>query len=155
NLASSEYNKRREECETALKIVSDELGSNTTDLVDVTEEQLRSLRSSFSEKVFNRALYVTQENKRVENTVETLKNNNQLEFGELLYQSHEGLKNLYEVSCKELDFLVEHSKQFDAVIGSRMMGGGFGGCTISLVHKDHVNDYIEKASKVYEEEFSI
>ena len=72
-----------------------------------------------------------------------------------MYQSHEGLKDLYEVSCKELDFLVELTKPHNQIIGSRMMGGGFGGCTINLIDKKFKNEFIEKASKIYLKNFGI
>lgn len=155
SLATSEYNKRREECNTALAIISKQFYPEITSLIDVPEEVLNTLKSAFSKKIFNRALYITQENRRVLKAVEALKKNNFSEFGKLIYQSHEGLQNLYEVSCNELDFLVNFSKKYDYVIGSRMMGGGFGGCTINLIHEDYINEYIEKVSIAYKEEFSI
>ena len=70
-----------------------------------------------------------------------------------MYKSHEGLKNLYEVSCEELDFLVDYSKKYNYVLGSRMMGGGFGGCTINLIKEDHVQSYIEIVSQKYLNKF--
>ena len=72
-----------------------------------------------------------------------------------MYKSHYGLKNLYEVSCEELDFLVEFTSNYKEIIGSRMMGGGFGGCTINLIHKRFIDEFIEEASKSYYEKFSI
>ena len=79
--------------------------------------------------------------------------NNIKRLGALLYETHDGLSRLYEVSCDELDFLVAHSKKFDAVIGARMMGGGFGGCTINLVHKDEAEAFIESAKIAYKEAY--
>ena len=78
-----------------------------------------------------------------------------MEIGNLMYQSHAGLKDLYEVSCNELDYLVDLTKAHDQIIGSRMMGGGFGGCTINLIHKRFIDEFIEEASKSYFEKFSI
>ena len=72
-----------------------------------------------------------------------------------MYQSHAGLKDLYEVSCNELDYLVDLTKAHDHILGSRMMGGGFGGCTINLIHKIFIDEFIEEASKSYFEKFSI
>ena len=72
-----------------------------------------------------------------------------------MYKSHEGLKNLYEVSCKELDFLVDYSKKYNYVLGSRMMGGGFGGCTINLIHSDCLDQYIELISEEYYDKFEL
>jgi len=76
-------------------------------------------------------------------------------FGKLMYQSHRGLQHLYEVSCPELDFLVDFSEDYSQIIGSRMMGGGFGGCTINLIHADSVNDYIINVKEAYRKEFNI
>ena len=73
----------------------------------------------------------------------------------LMYQTREGLRTLYEVSCPELDFLVDYSKNVDGVLGSRLMGGGFGGCTINLVHADVADSFIESVSEAYEKEFHI
>ena len=70
-----------------------------------------------------------------------------------MYKSHEGLKNLYEVSCKELDFLVDYSKKYNYVLGSRMMGGGFGGCTINLIKEDYIKSYIKIVSEKYLNKF--
>ena len=75
-------------------------------------------------------------------------------YGELMYLSHEGLKNLYEVSCKELDFLVDETVEYNQILGSRMMGGGFGGCTINLIHTEFIDLFIEKISKKYLKKFS-
>ncbi len=72
-----------------------------------------------------------------------------------MYESHYGLKNLYEVSCKELDFLVEFTSNYKEIIGSRMMGGGFGGCTINLIEENFVNDFIDLVSKAYLDKFGI
>lgn len=154
NLASGEYNTRRAECElgvSLLKKCHPEVGS----LRHATEAMLMDHKQVMGDKVFNRCLYVVQEKARVLAAVEALKANDLGKLGGLLYQTHDGLSNLYEVSCPELDFLVEFSKTWDAVLGARMMGGGFGGCTINLVHRDSVEDYIQKASKAYNEKFNI
>lgn len=154
NLASGEYNTRRAECElgvSLLKKCHPEVGS----LRHATEAMLMDHKQVMGDKVFNRCLYVVQEKARVLAAVEALKANDLGKLGGLLYQTHDGLSNLYEVSCPELDFLVEFSKTWDAVLGARMMGGGFGGCTINLVHGDSVEDYIQKASKAYNEKFNI
>ena len=75
-------------------------------------------------------------------------------FGKLIYESHFGLKNLYEVSCRELDFLVDFSVNKEYVIGSRMMGGGFGGCVLNIIDKNHIDDYIREISDIYKNTFS-
>ena len=96
-----------------------------------------------------------EENQRVEAAAKALKEENLEEFGKLMYGSHEGLQHKYEVSCKELDFLTDFSKNYDTVLGCRMMGGGFGGCTINLIHEDEILAYIEAAEKAYRKEFNI
>lgn len=156
NLASSEYNKRREECTTALEIINNLYSKKVGTLIEIPEEFIKKHKDTFPDTIYKRALYVIQENKRVQSTVDVLKKNKNIkEIGNLLYQSHEGLQHLYEVSCVELDFLVNYSKQFDYILGSRMMGGGFGGCTINVIHKEYANEYIEKVSKAYYNKFSI
>jgi galactokinase len=154
NLASSEYNVRRDECQTALKAIQKKY-PKYRHLTDVPVKITKEFKSVLPQKIYNRALYVTQENKRTLEAVNRLKNDKLNDFGELLYKSHYGLQNLYEVSCKELDFLVNATKELDYVIGSRMMGGGFGGCTINLVHQDHVKEFVDNISAVYEEKFNI
>jgi galactokinase len=116
---------------------------------------IKGFKGVLPQKIYNRALYVSQENKRTLKAVKKLRHNKLSEFGDLLYKSHEGLQNLYEVSCKELDFLVKQTKKLDYVLGSRMMGGGFGGCTINLVHQDKVGEFVEQISAAYEEKFNI
>src|SRR5690606_14876341 len=133
-----------------------EIENKVSSLTEIQEEFIVKNKAAFPETIYKRAMYVIQENKRVQNTVNALKTSkNTREIGDLLYQSHEGLQHLYEVSCPELDFLVNYSKQFDYILGSRMMGGGFGGCTINIIHKKYVNEYIEKVSKAYYNGFSI
>ncbi|PCJ98957.1 MAG: galactokinase [Flavobacteriaceae bacterium] len=153
-LSESEYNTRRDECKIVLDLINKN-GNQFECLADVPKQILMLYKNSMSKKEYDRALYVVQENNRVIKATQALENNNMEAFGKLLYQSHLGLKNLYEVSCVELDFLVDYSTKHKEVIGSRMMGGGFGGSTVNLIHKDYVNSYIENVSKAYKEEFSI
>lgn len=154
NLATSEYNVRRDECDTALTAIRKKY-PNFEFLTEVPAEVVKEFKKVLPEKIYNRSLYVTQENKRTIKAVECLKKNNLKEFGDYLYGSHHGLQHLYEVSCNELDFLVNATKELDYVIGSRMMGGGFGGCTINLVHKDKAEEFITNISATYEEKFNI
>ena len=95
-----------------------------------------------------------QENKRVKETVKAINNKNLKMIGLLLYQSHEGLKNLYKVSCDELDFLVDQTKDNPYILGARMMGGGFGGCTINLIKKSEVKNFKKETLKAYLKEFN-
>ncbi len=106
-------------------------------------------------KVYKRALYVSQENVRTLKAAELIQNGEIHEFGELMYKTHQGLTKYYEVSCPELNFLVDLTQNIPQVIGSRMMGGGFGGCTISLVKEDFVNTFTDLAKKIYKKQFNI
>jgi len=154
SLASSEYNVRRDECDTALTAIKKK-HPNFQFLTEVPVKVVNEFKNNLPQKIYNRALYVTQENKRTLKAVDYLKNNDLKSFGKCLYKSHDGLQNLYEVSCKELDFLVDQTRDLDCVLGSRMMGGGFGGCTINIVLKDKIEELIENISAAYEEKYKI
>ncbi|MGB5820545.1 MAG: galactokinase [Saonia sp.] len=154
NLASSEYNTRRAECEKGVAIIKKKY-PDVSSLRDVTAAMLDAHKNQMDKRVYNRCAYVIQENKRVLEAVVALKENNLKQLGALLYQTHEGLSRQYEVSCPELDFLVDFSKEYDSVPGARVMGGGFGGCTINLVHEDTVDTYIKEASAAYFKAFNI
>ncbi|MEQ6123109.1 galactokinase [Pseudotenacibaculum sp. MALMAid0570] len=147
SLAESAYNNRRKVCEKISKI----LGIKS--LRDANEEQVIKLIDSMNSEDVLKALYVVQENQRVKKAVELLKENNLPELGQLLYQTHKGLKDQYQVSCEELDFLVDFTKNQDSVLGARMMGGGFGGCTLNLIRKDSINQFKNNISKAYLQAF--
>ncbi|MEP6674193.1 MAG: galactokinase, partial [Ferruginibacter sp.] len=154
SLAAGEYNVRRQQCETGLAFLKANM--NISSFRDIQSwEELIAFKNSMDETVYNRCLFVVQEIKRTQHAAIFLKENNLIEFGQLMYGSHEGLSKLYEVSCKELDFLADFAKQNENVIGSRMMGGGFGGCTINIVKEDSVDDFIEKITAAYQKEFSV
>jgi galactokinase len=154
NLASSEYNIRRQECEKGISIIQNKY-PNIKSLRDVTIAVLEECKSEMSSLIYNRCRYILQENQRVLDAVKELKIGNLKAFGALMFESHHGLQYLYNVSCPELDYLVQFSKSNDQILGSRMMGGGFGGCTINIIHENAIEDYIEKASKMYFNEFEI
>lgn len=154
SLASSEYNMRRSECEQGVEILN-KSGMKVESLRDVSEEDLLARQNILPPLIFRRCLYVVRENQRVLLAAKALKNKKLEYFGELLYQSHDGLQRDYEVSCKELDFLVGFSRDTPQVLGSRMMGGGFGGCTINLIMKDHVAPYIDAVGNAYRKQFGI
>lgn len=154
NLASSEYNVRRQECEKGISIIQKKY-PNIESLRDVTIAILEECKSEISSLIYNRCHYILQENRRVLDAVKELKTGNLKAFGALMYESHHGLQHLYNVSCPELDFLVDFSKSNDQILGSRMMGGGFGGCTINIIHENAIEEYIQKASKAYFNEFKI
>ncbi len=141
-LASSEYNTRRKECEAGVKILQ-KYNESITALRDVSIEFLQKHKKEFDPVVYKRCEYVVKENKRVEKAFAALKQNDMKSFGELMYQSHEGLRDDYEVSCKELDILFTLARKSSYVIGARMMGGGFGGCTINLVKKKNIEAFSE------------
>ncbi len=154
NLASGEYNTRRNQCEEGVSIIHSKY-SKVTSLRDVSMEMLREFKLDLSPIVYNRCTYVVQEIERTLKAVEALKNNNLVDLGRYMYETHHGLQNLYQVSCKELDFLVDFSKKYDQVLGARVMGGGFGGCTINLIHEDAIAEFTEAVSKAYFDAFEI
>ena len=154
NLASSEYNTRKRECEEGVAILQGHY-PEVTSLRNANNEMLEVCKSEMSATIFKRCSFIINENDRVLKTANALKSNDLNLFGALLYEAHEGISKLYEVSCPESDFLVDFSKQYDAVLGARQTGGGFGGCTLNIVHKDKVDDFVEAASKAYKAAFNI
>ena len=153
NLANTEYNQRVSECKESMKIINRLCKKNYTNLSQVNRLDLSISKEKLGETLYKRVSYVLNENKRVINSVEFLKNNKLKEFGQLMYESHFGLKNDYEVSCKELDFLVEYSMKYDEILGSRMMGGGFGGCTLSLIKESLIDKFIKDIKQEYFSKF--
>lgn len=154
SLASSEYNTRRAECERGVSIIRQHY-PDVKSLRDATLIMIETHKQEFPEKVYNRCAYVIQENKRVLDAAKDLENGDLHAFGKKMYETHHGLSELYEVSCEELDFLVEESKRHPGVIGARMMGGGFGGCTINLVSNKDLHEFISNISAAYEKKFSV
>ncbi len=154
SLASSEYNTRRQECETGVAILQKhypKVGS----LRDATIEMLEKHQPEFDPVVYKRCSFIVQENNRVLDACKALQENDLVFFGQKMYASHAGLQHDYEVSCPELDFLVEQAKQQSSVLGARMMGGGFGGCTINIVSINAVDDFVAAMSAAYEQQFKI
>lgn len=154
SLASSEYNKRRSEVEEGVAKVK-ALHPEVKSLRDCTLDMIDEIKSNISETIYRRCRFVIEENERVTKACERLNNGEIEEFGKLIYQSHSGLSQMYEVSCKELDFLVSQTESMDYVLGSRMMGGGFGGCTISLVKAENAEEFKKTIAKAYKKEFNI
>ncbi|WP_127138142.1 galactokinase [Flagellimonas oceanensis] len=153
NLASSEYNDRRAQCEKGLAILQEHFGRDIS-LRDVTPSMLVQCKETMGKTIYNRCRYVIEENSRVLRAVKALKEKDIVQFGSLLYETHLGLSQKYEVSCPELDFLVDFSKERKEVLGARMMGGGFGGCTLNIIHEDAITDFTEDIGKAYESTFS-
>ena len=118
-------------------------------LADVTPQQFERYGGVLSGKIYDRAKHVVEECARVKESVKALKEGNIEYFGELLNRSHYSLRDLYEVTGKELDSLTAHSREFEYCIGSRMTGAGFGGCTVSLVRSDKVDEFIAYVSEKY------
>ena len=148
SLASSEYNTRRRECEQGVAVLQ-RYYPEVQSLRDATAAQLDRHREELGEVVYRRCLYVVQENRRVEKTCQALLAGDMTTVGEQMYASHAGLRDQYEVSCKELDVLVQIAKTAPGVLGARMMGGGFGGCTINLVAVEHVAAFVQQATAEY------
>lgn len=146
-LAFSEYNKRRSECDAGFFEIQ-KFFPSVTSFRDVTIDMLNN--SLFENKIiYNRCRYVIEENIRVIEACKDLKKNNLIEFGKKMYDTHKGLSKLYDVSCEEIDFLIDEVKDSLSVIGARMMGGGFGGCTINLVKSEDVDNIIKSLSISY------
>ena len=148
SLSDSAYNDRRSVCES----VADML--NVKALRDATEFDLESIKDKITPENYQKVLYVIQENERAIRASKAMQENDLDILGKLLYASHNGLQNQYKVSCDELDFLVEQAKLNGHVLGARMMGGGFGGCTINLVAKNESENFKAQVSKAYKAEFN-
>ncbi|WP_343698158.1 galactokinase [Flavobacterium sp.] len=154
SLFTSEYNTRRIECEQGLAIIKENF-PEVKSFRDCSEEQLLSIQDKMNETVFKRVHFVVKEINRVIKACEALDNGDIELLGQLLFETHYGLSQEYEVSCAELDMLVDTAKADDAIIGSRVMGGGFGGCTINLIKKGHENEVKSKFSNLYLDTFGI
>ncbi len=154
SLASSEYNTRRAECEKGVEILK-KYDPSVKALRDASLELIEKHRDEMGPVVYNRSSYIVEENIRVLETCDLLSKGDMKAVGKKLYESHEGLSKKYEVSCDELDFLVERTSTMDMVIGARMMGGGFGGCTINLVKIDMINRFIDEMRKAYKDKFDL
>ena len=153
-LASSEYNIRRHQCEAGLMILKTQMIIYS--FRDISKpEELEGFETIMGTEVYNRCLYVVEEIQRTKSAAEFLKQNDVTAFGKLMYATHEGLSKLYAVSCDELDFLVQQAKADTAVVGARMMGGGFGGCTINIVKEAAAENFITKTSSAYHAQFNI
>ena len=150
SLVNSAYNDRRNECETALKELKEVTEIQT--LGDLTEEEFEIHKQAIKDPVRRkRAKHAVYENQRTLRAVEALKNQDIELFGQLMNASHTSLRDDYEVSCKEIDILVDLAQAMPHVLGSRITGGGFGGCTVSIVKNDTVEKFVDEIGKAYEE----
>lgn len=152
NLASSEYNKRRASCEEGVAIIASKY-KDVKSLRNVSFYMLEEFIDAMNIETYKRCLYVVDEIDRLQKACEALKVDDFIRLGRLMFETHDGLQLLYEVSCKELDFLVHTAIRFEGAIGSRMMGGGFGGCTISLVEAEKEIEFIEHSIAKFKTEF--
>lgn len=153
SLASGEYNVRRRQCEEGLAILKKQY-PEVKSFRDISPEQVEAAKELLDADVYRRCLYVTQEIKRTQAAAAFLQENKVKEFGQLMFATHEGLSKLYDVSCEELDFLVEQAKQFPGILGSRLMGGGFGGCTINIVEADKAESIAATITAAYASRFN-
>lgn len=154
SLASGEYNQRRQQCHDGF-VTLQSLLPNVKSFRDITPEDVEKHKAELGEVIYKRCLFVTQEIGRTQKAAVHLENGELEAFGTLMYQTHEGLSKLYEVSCDELDFLVDRAKEHSSIIGSRVMGGGFGGCTINLIHKKDWAQVVQEITDAYKKEFDI
>ena len=154
SLARSEYNQRRAECEEAVAFFRNS-GHDVNSLRDVSPTLFMQYQQQLPDTLAKRCWHVIFENNRVRRAANALKNSKFEELGALMYASHESLCNNYEVSCPELDFLVDFTRDKSYLGGARMMGGGFGGCTINLVKKTYQKEFVGKATRAYHNRFGI
>jgi galactokinase len=152
NLLHTDYNSRRDECDLAVNLINKHY-KKVTSLRDIDMEDLTNLQSMLDVTSFNRVSFVVQENHRVIKAKYALLQNDFEALGLLLYESHDGLSQMYQVSCAELDWLVAYTLDFDQIAGARMMGGGFGGCTINLVKGELSTHFITEMTLKYKQQF--
>ncbi len=153
-LVSGEYNVRRKRCEEGLSILKKELQVKSfRDIKSSGDVELH--KDKMSPEVFNCCTYVVEEIERTVQAGKLLQQNDITGFGKLMFATHEGLSKLYHVSCPELDFLVQQAAGNKNVIGARLMGGGFGGCTINIIKEEAINNFITEVAEAYQKEFNI
>ena len=154
NLQTSEYNNRRKECEAGISIIQNKY-PEVKNFREATLEMVENLKEEMGDVVYRRSKFVVGEISRIQELVKSLEKNDFENVGKLMTATHYGLSKNYEVSCEELDFLVDNVLLEQDVLGARVMGGGFGGCTINLLKKTEVENVIEKLSKAYLDKFGI
>ncbi|UII20982.1 galactokinase [Fulvivirga ligni] len=154
NLASSEYNVRRAQCEEGVAILKKHY-PQVTSLRDVTMEMLEEHKAEFDSVVYLRCKYVVEENERVENFCDALKRHDLDEVSDILASAQHAMKTEYEITCPEIDFMADFANEKEEVKGSRMMGGGFGGCTINIVKNEYRETFKKELSAQYKAKFDI
>ncbi len=151
---TSGYNTRRQEVEQGLAMIQQHFSEVET-FRNCTEAMVLELKEKLGETIFKRCHFVVKEIQRVQEAVDALEASDFTTLGKLMSETHYGLSKEYEVSCDEIDFLVDTAQQLPSVLGTRMMGGGFGGCSINLVEKGTEDDIISHVSKQYQSQFGI
>lgn len=154
SLADSEYNNRRAACEEGVHILRN-THQDIKNLRDLNMGDLKVAKSLLPSTIYQRCHHVLSENVRVDHATKALLQKDFPTLGQLLYQSHFSLQHDYEVTCPETDFLVQETLSNDNILGSRQMGGGFGGCTINLIQKTAVSSFLDSIEKKYRERFGI
>ncbi len=154
DLATSEYNTRRRECEAGVEILQKDL-PNIKELRDVSVDEFEKFADQLPDVIRRRCRHVITEIERTIKAAEALKKNDLSTFGKLMWQSHDSLKSDYEVSCRELDILVEIAQNSAGVLGARMTGGGFGGSTVNLVGRENLAQFKQKISAEYHNQTNI
>lgn len=150
SLGEGKYNERRSECEAGLEILQKALPGITC-LREVSVQDFLKHEPMLNDEVIKkRVKHVVYENERVIESVKALKDKDLMTFGKLMNKSHDSLRDLYEVTGMELDTLVDEARKIRGVLGSRMTGAGFGGCTVSLVHNDSIDEFVNKVGEAYE-----
>ena len=148
SLASSEYNVRRQQCEAGVALIQQKY-PQVQSLRDVSLEKLAACKSILPPLVFNRCLYIVEENERLLEATLDLSSGDLVAFGKKMYATHAGLRDLYDVSCPELNVLVSVAEKDPHVLGARMMGGGFGGCTLNLVREEGLTAFLLQTKEQY------
>ena len=154
SLASSEYNIRRLQCEAGVAMIQQH-HPKVKKLRDVSLAMLDQYVLPQDEKVYLRCSFIVEEIQRLQDACVDLEKNDMISFGKKMFATHKGLSELYDVSCKELDFMVDFVTNEPSVLGARMMGGGFGGCTINLIKEDAIEAISRRIEKVYNAAFGI
>ena len=153
SLVDSEFNKRAKDCQNVVQKMCVKLGRPLKTLRDLTLKELFDNKELLTTNEFKRAKYILEEQVRLDRMIEAMKSKDWVETKKIMKESHHGLRDDYEVSCPELNFLVELTEEHPEVYGSRMVGGGFGGCTVSFVQIGYEKVLEEKLTKFYEAEF--
>jgi len=148
-LVNSEYNRRKEECKIAAEFFKYKLNREIRALRDITIDEYKKYQAQLPEVTARRARHVISENYRVQAGVKALRMGNYSAFGQLMIESHRSLKNDYQVSCAKLDLLVDLALKQEVVLGARMTGAGFGGCTVNLIEKSHIDAFKKNIKNEY------